>query len=105
LYLNFGKLLLKLVVRKHSTFFEERGAIWDFAPNCDEISGLKFKIFCYRIWGILDWNPAFFRKVIAAAGGPECPKPHLISFSFFALYRALSGPVLTEHLPSGLVWS
>ena len=30
------------------------------------------------MWGVLKWNPAFLRKVFAAAGGPECPKPHLI---------------------------
>jgi hypothetical protein len=33
------------------------------------------------MWGVLKWNPAFLRKVFAAAGGPECPKPHLIPFS------------------------
>ena len=48
------------------------------------------------MWGILNWNPAFWRKVSAAAGGPECPKPHLIPLPSFALYWALSGLILTD---------
>jgi hypothetical protein len=55
------------------------------------------------MWGVSKRIPAFLRKVVAAAGGPECPKPHLIPLLVLTLYWALSGLVLTEHLPSGLV--
>jgi hypothetical protein len=60
---------------------------------------LKVKIFYYRIWGALKWNPAFLRKVSAAAGGPECPKPHLIPLFSYKPFTGRYGSGSDETQP------